>query len=380
MKGQYYVYVYLDPRKPGTFIYGDLSFSFEPFYVGKGTRDRYRQHLKNFNGDNRHKENKIKAIQRGGLEIPIVFPFYSSSSEEAYAEEARIITLIGRSCEGGILTNYHAGGKGGISPTPEIKQKISQSLKGRQIPEEQRQKLLAYWRDRPGTMKGRVGPLHPCYGRTGPLNPQYGRNGELSPVYGRKRPANEVERMRYNKLTFYSVVEDTFTGRTFNVYNISEFCGRQGLPRDTTLAGTYLSEKTVLYRGLKVVGRVPLPERWFDVPALLADYYQSLEIRIEGLATRDTSDSHVKNMKISFTKFRYVIEHGESVYEVYDVKDFCKHRRLDPASLYRTVTGEFSQHKGYAITLKEPLPKGWHKAPANRAKYFALQEQYSKAA
>lgn len=36
----FYVYVYLDPRKSGEYIYDDLKFNYEPFYVGKGRGDR----------------------------------------------------------------------------------------------------------------------------------------------------------------------------------------------------------------------------------------------------------------------------------------------------------------------------------------------------
>ena len=34
---KFYTYIYFDPRKVGPFMYGDLSFDYEPFYVGKGS-------------------------------------------------------------------------------------------------------------------------------------------------------------------------------------------------------------------------------------------------------------------------------------------------------------------------------------------------------
>ena len=42
----YYVYVYLDPTKPGDYKFGNYHFSYEPIYVGKGKGGRIYSHLR----------------------------------------------------------------------------------------------------------------------------------------------------------------------------------------------------------------------------------------------------------------------------------------------------------------------------------------------
>lgn len=55
-----YFYVYLDPRKPGRYCYKDISFLYEPLYVGKGKNKRYLVHIKSLkNHCNTHFKNKI---------------------------------------------------------------------------------------------------------------------------------------------------------------------------------------------------------------------------------------------------------------------------------------------------------------------------------
>jgi hypothetical protein len=107
----YYVYVYLDPRKPGKFVYDEFEFDFEPFYIGKGTRSRLLRHLKNEN-INPIKVNKIKKIRSVGLE-PIVKKIIENiSNDESLKIEKRLIKSIGRYCKNeGPLTNYSEGGE-----------------------------------------------------------------------------------------------------------------------------------------------------------------------------------------------------------------------------------------------------------------------------
>lgn len=118
MRCDFYVYVLLDPRKPGNFEYGPLSFDYEPFYVGKGKGKRDRSHFRmgNVRQDaartkSPFKVNKILKILESGLE-PIVVRIKQEATERvAFKLEVRAIELIGRK-PAGPLTNLTDGGDG----------------------------------------------------------------------------------------------------------------------------------------------------------------------------------------------------------------------------------------------------------------------------
>lgn len=110
---EYYVYVYLDPNKFGDFSYDDLFFKNEPFYVGKGTRNRcysgIRDKIKSI------KTAKIKSLIDSGSFPIIIKIFENISNEEACILEIKTIEKIGRiDLKTGPLSNLTSGGTGGL--------------------------------------------------------------------------------------------------------------------------------------------------------------------------------------------------------------------------------------------------------------------------
>ena len=115
-ENEYYVYVYLDPRKQGYYQYGSTSFEYEPFYVGKGKGARKSQHLFEASlsrGSAGPKVAKIRKLVSLGLEPIVVTPFENLSESVAYAKEDEMITLIGSpfidNIEDGPLVNMLLG-------------------------------------------------------------------------------------------------------------------------------------------------------------------------------------------------------------------------------------------------------------------------------
>lgn len=134
-----YVYIYLDPMKPGKFCYDNLCFLYEPFYVGKGTGRQYLRHLYDKNNKLRNpiKFRKIKHIFDSKLQPIIIKIMENLTNEKAYLKESEIIKKIGRiNLKTGPLSNLNDGGKGGQNnPSKETRLKIGKGTRGKNYEE-----------------------------------------------------------------------------------------------------------------------------------------------------------------------------------------------------------------------------------------------------
>lgn len=108
---EYYVYAYLDPQKIGLFEYGEFSFGYEPFYIGKGKGKRCYRGLRD--KKNKIKKSRIEKIYFNQKE-PIIIIIKSNLNEtEAFHLEILLVESIGRIVlKNGPLTNLTDGGIG----------------------------------------------------------------------------------------------------------------------------------------------------------------------------------------------------------------------------------------------------------------------------
>lgn len=120
-----YVYIYLDPRVQGEWKYKELTFNFEPFYIGVGIKKRMLVHLyPSMLKQQTRKSSKIKSILKDNLK-PIILKVYENcTDEEAFKIEKDIISHFGRiDLNTGILCNHTDGGVG-WNITREIKPRV----------------------------------------------------------------------------------------------------------------------------------------------------------------------------------------------------------------------------------------------------------------
>jgi hypothetical protein len=136
----HYVYAYLDTRKPGKYIYDDLEFDYEPFYIGQGTKYRCTAGLKH--GGSPYKKFKINKIKEDGFTPKVIKLYENLEFETAIKLEIETILKIGRSDLGkGPLVNLTDGGEGTINMSQIIKDKISKKSKGSKRTDDTKEKM-----------------------------------------------------------------------------------------------------------------------------------------------------------------------------------------------------------------------------------------------
>jgi len=126
----YCVYIYLDPRKKGEYIFDNLKFDYEPIYIGKGKLDRPKRHLFLYKKlDNRFYQKLNSIISQGYKPLYEIIK-KDLLEEQSFQEEKDMIKLIGRIENNGTLLNHSDGGEGqsGYKHKEETKSKISKSL------------------------------------------------------------------------------------------------------------------------------------------------------------------------------------------------------------------------------------------------------------
>ena len=134
MENRFYVYVYLDQRKPGKWVYKDKEFEYQPFYVGKGTKQRDIMHLCPYMLNQKtHKSSTIKSIINDTGELPLHRRIYEHLTEiESVKIEKDFIKTFGRrDLKNGILCNHTDGGDGANNLSLETKQKIGYASRKR---------------------------------------------------------------------------------------------------------------------------------------------------------------------------------------------------------------------------------------------------------
>jgi hypothetical protein len=208
----YYIYVYLDSRKSGKFIYHDIEFDFEPFYVGKGINDRINKSM--FDSLNKLKSNKVNKILSEGFEIISVKIFENLSEIEAFDLEISIINKIGKFISGkGPLTNISDGGSGGdnISNHPNyevIIEKMCNSQSGEKNGFFGKKHSIETIKNLSNLGKERTGFKNPFYGKkhsdeSKSLIAEKNRInniGERNPFFGKQHKEETKDKIREHRI------------------------------------------------------------------------------------------------------------------------------------------------------------------------------------
>jgi group I intron endonuclease len=136
MNNNYYVYVYLDPTKKCKSTYSNISFLYEPFYIGKGKGERHIDHLRPYKLNKKtYISNRINKIKKSNVNPFIIKIKENITEEEALSIEVFFISLIGRrNLNTGTLVNITDGGEGVSGLKHTLESRLKMSNKGEKHP------------------------------------------------------------------------------------------------------------------------------------------------------------------------------------------------------------------------------------------------------
>ena len=176
----YYIYALIDPRNN------------MPFYIGKGTGKRAHTHLWDMSrSDNIHKENKIDAIRKAGLEPQIEYLAEDIIDENlAYKMEEDLILRYGRKGyeSYGILTNICLDAR-----PPNHKGRTYEEIYGKEGAELQRVKRSQLQKERGG-----YGPKKHSEETRAKFREL--TTGSNNPMYGKHQSPETIQKIKENRI------------------------------------------------------------------------------------------------------------------------------------------------------------------------------------
>lgn len=196
---KYYIYIFLDGNKPGKYIYDDICFDYEPFYVGKGTGDRSKLSL--LDRESPFKVNKINKIRKSGGEIITLKLYENLENIESLDIEKKLINKIGRRDLGlGTLVNQTDGGDGRLKSTHsyETRLKISKTKKDKNLSIPHTEETKRYLSD---INKGENNPM---FGKKHSDEVKENQSLRVSginhPMFGKKHSKSNIEKIKNNRI------------------------------------------------------------------------------------------------------------------------------------------------------------------------------------
>lgn len=140
---------YLHQPESGFYVYALWNpITNQPFYIGKGKRDRAFVHLGHKDKYNPFKQSVIASIRSQLCEPSVKLIWHGLDEAHAFWIEEFAIALWGRKCDGGPLTNLRKGGQGAAGISSESSKNKSDQQRGSK-----------------NHQFGKVGPLSSTYGR-----------------------------------------------------------------------------------------------------------------------------------------------------------------------------------------------------------------------